>query len=456
MPQIEGINRRGFLKSAGMTALVGAVGGGSSVARAVAGERTDSTGVKYDFDEVYNRVGSDCNKWDAQIKKYGKENIEVPMGIADMDFKVAPAVTEALMKRVQHENWGYLDMPDSYIESIVNWNKRQHDIDINPDLIVHSDGVHPALLSTLKAFCPPGSKVIVQGPTYSGFYTDIKIIGCQVVENHHKLVNGRYVMDFEDLERCIDHDTHALMLCNPQNPTGNVWSREDLMTLGEICYRRRVVVLSDEVHCDFIAKGNTFTPFCALDDEKIVRNSITYQTTSKNFSLPAMNVAYMFSDNADYIEKVLATGHRQSLNTLGIVAAQAAYDDGEDWLNQAVAYIDDTMDYVESFIGSSMPLVKFVKPQGTYLGWLDVSEVVDRIGAKETAAEENKKAEEGATPVTPEIIVQRFFVEKAKVLLNTGSSYGYGGAGRMRINLATSRKLVKLALDNMASALRKI
>ena len=277
-----------------------------------------------------------------------------------------------------------------------------------------------------------------------------------MVENHHKLVDGRYVMDFEDLERCIDHDTHALMLCNPQNPTGNVWSREDLMTLGEICTRRRVVVLSDEVHCDFIAKGNTFTPFSALDNEKIVRNSITYQTTSKNFSLPAMKVAYMFSNNADYIEKVKATGHRQSLNTLGIVAAQAAYDECEDWLNQVVAYIDDTMDYVESFIGSSMPLVKFVKPQGTYLGWLDVSEVVDRIGAKETAAEENKKLEEGAQPVTPEIVVQRFFVEKAKVLLNAGSSYGYGGAGRMRMNLATSRKLVELALNNMASALQKI
>ena len=456
MLQNEGMNRRRFLKNAAMTALVGAAGGGTSLAIAADGEKNESEDVKYDFDEVYDRVGTDCIKWDAQIEKYGKENIEVPMGIADMDFRVAPAITKALMARVQHENWGYLDMPPAYVESIIRWNKRHHDIDINPDLLLHSDGVHPALLSSLKAFCPPGSKVIVQAPTYSGFFTDIRIIGCQEVENHHKLVDGRYVMDFEDLERCIDHDTHALMLCNPQNPTGNVWSREDLMTLGEICTRRRVVVLSDEVHCDFIAKGNTFTAFSSLDNEEIVRNSITFTSTSKAFSLAAMKVAYMFSTNADYIDKVKATGHRQSLNTLGVVAAQTAFDECEDWLNQVVTYIDGTMDYVESFIGSSMPLVKFVKPQGTYVAWLDVSEVVERIGAKETAAEENKNQDPASRPVTPEIIVQRFFVEKAKVHLNPGSSYGYGGAGRMRMNLATSRKLVELALNNMASALQKI
>jgi cystathionine beta-lyase len=456
MSQNEGMNRRSFLKNTGMTALAGAVGGGTSIATALEGGWSDSKDNKYDFDEIYNRVGTDCIKWDAQIEKYGKENIEVPMGIADMDFKVAPAITKALMERVQHENWGYLDMPASYIESIIRWNKRHHAIDIDPDLLVHSDGVHPALLSSLKAFCPPGSKVIVQAPTYSAFYTDIRIIGCQEVENRHKLVNGRYVMDFEDLERCIDHDTHALILCNPQNPTGNVWSREDLMTLGEICTRRRVVVLSDEVHCDFIAKGNTFTAFSSLDNEEIVKNSMTFTSTSKAFSLAAMKVAYMFSSNKDYIDRVKATGHRQSLNTLGIVAAQAAFDECEDWLNQVVAYIDGTMDYVESFIGANMPLVKFVKPQGTYLGWLDVSEVVDRIGAKETAAEENKNGDPESRPVTPEIIVQRFFVEKARVHLNPGSSYGYGGAGRMRMNLATSRKLVELALNNMAGALRKI
>ena len=455
MSQNHRLNRRAFLKNAGMTALVGAVGTGTSLASTAASATFAPQDSTYDFDEVYDRVGTDCIKWDAQIDKYGRENIAVPMGIADMDFKIAPAITRALRARIDHENYGYLSMPPSYVESIVNWNKRRKGIDINPDLLLHADGVHPAILSSLKAFCPPGSKVIVQAPTYSAFYTDIRIVGCREEENHMKLVNGRYVMDFDDLERRIDHDTNAIILCNPQNPTGNVWSREDLMRLGEICARRRVVVLSDEIHCNFVTKGNTHTPFASLDDEQIVRNSITFNSASKSFNLSAMKCAYMFSTNPDYIARVKATGHREAINTLGVVAAQAAYDESEDWLDQVVAYIDGTMDYAESFISSSMPLVNFVKPQGTYLTWPDVSGVVDKIGAKEMAAEANKDRDPSTPPMTPEMMVERYFVENAKVQMNAGSAYGFGGAGRMRMNLATSRTLAELALNNIATALRR-
>ena len=267
------------------------------------------------------------------------------------------------------------------------------------------------------------------------------------------VVNGRYAMNFYDLERSIDHDKHALILCNPQNPTGNVWSREDLMRLGDICTRRRVVVLSDEIHCDFVNRANTYTPYATLEDEAIVRNSITYKSASKSFNLSAMKVAYMFSTNADYIARIKRTGqHRQGINTLGVVAAQAAYDNGEEWQKQVVDYLDGTLDYVESFVNANMPLVKVVKPQGTYLAWLDVNEVVDRIGAKQTAADASDR--EGQ--VTPETIVQRYLVEHAHVLLNTGSSYGVGGAGHMRMNIATSRQLVALALTNMAQALAQV
>ncbi len=455
MAQHDGIDRRAFLRNAGLTALAGAVGTRASAATAPAAGAAVLQNSRYDFDEVFDRVGSDCIKWDDQIEKYGQDSIAAGMGIADMDFRTAPAITSALRKRLEHENWGYLAIPASYKESIVNWNKRRYGIDIDPDLLLHSDGVHPAILSSLRAFCPPGTKVIVQAPTYSAFYTDIRLVGCKEEENHHKLVNGRYVMDFEDLERRIDHDTNALVLCNPQNPTGNVWSRRDLMTLGEICTRRRVVVLSDEIHCDFVTKGKTFTPFSSLDDEEIVRNSITFKSVSKSFSLAAMKCAYMFSSNPDYIERVMAAGHRQSINTMGIVAAQAAYDESEDWLGQMVEYIDGTLDYVTEFIGSSMPLVSVVKPEGTYLVWLDVSEVVDRIGAKEMAEAANRH-DPSAEPVTPEIMVQRYLVDHAKVQMNAGSAYGYGGAGRMRMNIATSRKRVELALKNMAGALRQL
>ena len=446
MSHAVGLDRRAFLKNAGLTALAGA-----AVPRDLAAtEITTASG--FDFDTVYNRVGTDCVKWDRQIRNHGKDSIAVGMGIADMDFRAAPAITKALAERMRHENWGYLDTPRWYLDSIVNWNKRRYGVEINPELLLHSTGVHQGLISAIRTFSPPGSKVIVQSPVYDAFYTDITLVGCKAEENPLKLVNGRYAMDFEDLERRIGHDTNSLILCNPQNPTGNCWSREDLMRLGEICTRRRVVVLADEIHCDFVTKGNTYTPYSTLADEAIVRNSITFKSASKSFNLAAAKCAYLLSTNPDYIARVKAAGHRPDLNTLGVVACRAAYDESGDWLDQVVAYIDGTMDFVERFVSANMPLVRFVKPQGTYLAWLDVSQVVDRVDAKRLAAEANRA--DPSAKATPETVVERYFVKNAKVQINPGSNYGYGGAGRMRMNLATSRKLVELALTNMARTLK--
>jgi cystathionine beta-lyase len=431
-------------------------GATTAVASAAAGAPLEPAGGKYDFETVYDRIGTDCTKWDRQIALFGKDHIAVGMGIADMDFKVAPAVTRALVERIHHENYGYLTIPASHVQSIVNWNRRRYGLEIRPEWILHSPSVHPAILSVLRAFSPPGTKIIVQSPTYNAFYSDITAVGCKAEENPLKLVNGRYSMDFEDLERRIDNDTNTLILCNPQNPTGNCWSRDDLMTIGEICTRRRVVVLADEIHCDFVRKGERYTPYASLPNEKIVMNSITFKSASKSFNLAAMKCAYMFSSNAAYLARVKTVGgHREDINTLGMVAHRAAYDEGADWLDQLLPYIDGNMEYVESFVRANMPLVKVVKPQGTYLAWLDVSGVVDKIGAKQTAAQTNKKKEPGTADVTPETIVERYFVEHAKVQMNAGSSYGAGSAGRMRMNCGTSRKLLELALTNMASALSK-
>ena len=450
----DGINRRAFLHNAGMTALLGAVGSGTSLAGTAVASAAAPPNGKYDFDTVYNRIGTDSIRWDQQIQTYGKDNIAVGMGIADMDFRAAPAITKALAERLQHENWGYLHMPRSYTASIIDWNKRRYGVEINPDLLMLSSGVHPGLIAALQTFSPRGSKVLVQSPTYNAFFTDIDLVGCVAEENPLKLTNGRYSMDFDDLERRISHDTNTLILCNPQNPTGNCWSRDDLMRLGEICTRRRVIVLADEIHCDFVNKGQKYTPFSTLPNKDIVTNSITFKSASKSFGLAAMKCAYMFSDNPDYIARIKANGYRTETNTLGMVANRAAYEQGEDWLNQVVAYIDGNLDFAESYIAANIPLIKFVKPQGTYLAWLDVSQVVDKIGAKEAAAEANRKKDAAAKPVTPETIVERYFVKHAKVQMNAGSSYGVGGAGRMRMNVATSRKLVELALTNIASALR--
>ena len=311
MSQNDGLNRRTFLKNAGMTALVGAVGSGTSVATAAAGLAVAASNAKFDFDTPYNRFGTDSTKYDQQARVYGKENIQVGMGIADMDFRAAPSITKALTERLQHENWGYLDMGGpamkSFTEGIVSWNKRRYGVDINPDLMVITTGVHPGLIAALKTFSPPGSKVILQTPTYNGFYSDLTAAGTIEEANPLKLVNGRYSMDFEDLERRISHDTNSLILCNPQNPTGNCWSKEDLLRLGEICTRRRVVVLADEIHCDFVTKGNKYTPYASIGNKEIVNNSLTFKAASKSFGLAAMKCAWFYSDNADYV----ATGEGQ-------------------------------------------------------------------------------------------------------------------------------------------------
>ena len=442
MPQPSGVNRRAFLRTAGLTTLASTVSSGVP-ASPVAISTTQTPIARYDFDTILNRIGTNSSKWDAQIARYGRELIEVGMGTADQDFRIAPAITRALHRRIAHENYGYMSIPASYRESIVNWNKRRYGLDIAPDTILHSNGVHPAIISTLRAFCPPGSKVLLQTPSYNGFYTDIRVVGAVAEESPLRLVNGRYSMDFEDLERRIDHDTHALILCNPQNPTGNVWSREDLMQLGEICTNRRVVILSDEIHCDFVTRGNRYTPFASLDNEAIVRNSVTYKSVSKSFNLSTMKCAYMFSTNPDYLERILGTGqHRQGMNTLGIVAAEAAYNECEDWLDQLIGYIDGTHDLVDAFVQANLPHVESSKPDGTYLAWLDVSKALERLELPPPTEESSL-----------EVDFQRYLVEQAHVHINPGSSYGLGGAGRMRMNIATSRQLVQRALRNIAAAL---
>ncbi len=447
MSQRTELDRRAFLRSAGTAALAGALGTTPAGAAApVLGSAVQPDGERYDFDTVYSRIGTDSSKWDRQIARYGRDQIQVGMGTADQDFRSAPAITRALRARVEHENYGYMTIPDAYRQSIVNWNRRRYGLEIDPETIRNAAGVHPAIISTLRAFCPPRSKVLLLAPAYDGFYADIRIVDTVAEESPMRLVNGRYEIDFDDFERRIDHDVHAFLLCNPHNPTGNVWSREDLTRLGEICTRRRVVVLADEIHCDFVTAGNTYTPYATLQDAEIVRNSVTYKSVSKSFNLSAMRCAYLFSTNPDYLDRITGPGQlRQAMSTLSIVAAQAAYDECEEWLDQLVDYIDGTQTAVESFVRSSMPHVRMVKPEGTYLAWLDVSDAMRAVDVTPTAADDS---------LTPEALFQRYLVEHAHIHVNPGSSYGLGGSGRMRMNIATSRKLVELALTNMAAALQ--
>ena len=449
MSQNHELNRRSFLKGAGATAVLGAVGVRSASATQPSAVPSAPLYPTYDFDEVFDRVGTNCSKWDNPIARFG-EDIEVAMGIADMDFRAAPCVTRALAERCGHENWGYLRRPESYVQSIVDWNQRRYDLEIDPSTLALNAGVHSGIIAALQTFAPPGSRVLMTTPIYNGFYSDLRFTRTVTEDSPMRLVDGRYSIDFEDFERRARR-TNVFILCNPQNPTGNVWSAEDMIRMGEICLEHRVVMLVDEIHCDFVRSEEQYLPFASLPNREIVNNSITFKSASKSFSLSGIKVAWYFSTNRDYLERVRANT-RGGVNILGMAASQAALTEGDEWLDELRVYLDGNHDFTETYIREQMPLVKYTKAQGTYLAWLDVSEVVEKIGAESMAAEESAISE---AEVTPEEIVQRWFAENARVYLNAGSSYGTGGAGHMRMNIATTRRLVERALGNMASALAR-
>ena len=459
MSQTNGLNRRAFLRNAGLTALAGAAAGTHApvfaatekAAPAAAAAQNNGT---FDFDTIYNRFGTDSTKFDQQIRVYGKDSVQVGMGIADIDFKAAPSITNAINERVKHENWGYLDMgkwTPKMTEAVVAWNKRRYGVTIDPNSMILSNGVHPALIAALKAFSPKGSKVLLQTPTYNGFYSDLRESETKAEESPLKFVNGKFQMDFDDFERRISYDTHTFILCNPQNPTGNCWSADDLLKIGEICLKHRVIVLADEIHCDWVSKGQKYTPFASLPNKAVVDNSLTFKAASKSFGLAAHKTAWYYSTNPELLARTRQY-HRADLNTLGIVANYAAVTDGEEWLRQANDYVSGTHDMVVNYIADKIPLLKVHRAEGTYLTWLDVTGVAERIGSKKLAEDYNRTKPANMPALTPEQMVERFFVKTAKVHLNQGASYGKGGENHMRMNIGTSRKLVEIALNNMQNA----
>ena len=369
------------------------------------------------------------------------------MGIADMDFRTAPCITDALARRCEHENWGYLERPESYTQAIVEWNQRRYGLEIDPNSIELTSGVHSGLIAALRTFSPPGSSVLMNTPTYDGFYNfELRFTRTVAEESEMQVVDG--ATRSTGTTSNAAGRANVFLLCNPQNPTGNCWSEEELLRMGEICLRHRVIVLADEIHCDFVTAGNRYTPFASLPDREIVDNSLTFKGVSKSFSLAAMKAAWYFSTNLDLLERV-RSNTRVDLSTLGMEANRAALIEGDDWLDQLLPYIDANHDFVEAYLRDNVPSVRYTKAQGTYLAWLDVSELAERVGAHEMAVVESRTS---ASVVTAEQIMQRWFGNHARIYLNPGSAYGTGGTGHMRMNIATSRLLIQKALDNIAAA----
>lgn len=449
MAAINKVSRRNFIRSAGVAALAGAappLHSQSAEAPDITRHTAPANG-QFDFDKIYNRVGSNCSRWDSPARRYPDGEFKYGMGVASMDFECAPCITEALQERIQHHSWGYLSSTDPLRECIVRWAGERHGVDLDTRELTLSDGVYPGLVAALRAFVPAHSKVLLTTPVYSGFYTIARRAHAQTVDSPMQYINGRFEIDWEDLEAKMTPDVRAMIVCNPQNPTGNVWSEDDLLRIGKLCLEHNIVVLSDEIHCDVIRAGQKYTPFASLPDQAVVNNSVTFTAISKTFNLAGMKNAHYYSRNPTLLQRVNQF-HAAELSTLGVVATEAAYNHGGEWADQCNAYVDSCHSFIEGYIKEHMPTVGYTRNEGTYMTFLNFSHVMDAIGATEQAVIHGKQ--------TPEHYFQDWLVHESGVYLNPGSDYGTGGEGHMRMNTASSRVVLKQVLDAMASAVNRV
>lgn len=407
-----------------------------------------TTKQHYDFDEVLNRVGVNSIKWDGAIAKYGREKVKVPMTIADMDFKQMPEVKEAFMERIQYESYGYETVPDSYYDAIIKWNNEQYGLEIKKKWIKNSSGLTAAMSPAMRALNRTGGKVVIMTPTYSGFIKEIKNAGMRVVMSPMKKSGNRWVFDLADLENQIDNETKCLILCNPNNPTGECWTADELRALGDVCLRHDVTVLSDEIWAGSIRKDKKFTPYASLG-KKYAANSITYQSAAKLFNQPMLKTSYFFSENEKLLDAVMEKGgHHDEVNVFGIIATEVAFTKGHRWAMQMNNYVDENFEYMDEYINKQgkLPGISFIKPEGIYLAWLDCRELINKIIPNHTLASNQ----------SPEAFISEWLMENAGVQINPGGAYGNGSDGYLRMNIAVPRVHLKLALDNLNVALEQI
>ncbi|MBT3382879.1 MAG: putative C-S lyase [Prolixibacteraceae bacterium] len=387
---------------------------------------------KYNFNEIVPREGTNCIKYDAR-EWYFKTNDVLPLWVADMDFKTPDFIVEAIKKRAEHEIFGYTFRPDSYFQSIIGWMKSQHDWEIQKEWISFSPGVVSALTFAIQTFSKPGDGVVVQPPVYFPFFDCVKGTKRKMVENPLKIENGRYTFDFEDLKQKIDENTKILLLCNPQNPGGTVWTRTELEELANICHENKIMIVSDEIHSDLVFNGHKHIPIASISDE-VAQNCMVCMAPSKTFNVAGLASSMVIIPNkctfARY-EKAIGIGHLGMGNIFGSVALQASFSNGDEWLNQMLDYVWKNYLFLEDFFKTNLPKIKVMKPEATFLVWLDF-----------TAYEMNDKE------------LWKFTTEKAKVGLNNGGRFGSGGDGWLRINIGCPRSILEEALKMMGDAFR--
>ncbi len=394
--------------------------------------------MKFDFDKIVARRGTACVKWDA--KPPYEEKIDtsdvIPMWVADMDFEVAPCISKAVQERAMHPVYGYNTVPPEYYTSVVNWFSGRHGWTIDPSWIIYTTGVVPAMSAVIKGLCRPGSKVVILTPAYNCFFSAIKNNDCVLAECPLIYKDRYHYIDFELLEQiCSDPDCGLFLFCNPHNPSGRVWTEEELRRIGDICRRNNVIVVSDEIHCEIVMPGYHFIPFASLGEE-YQHNCVTMNSSSKAFNTAGLQIANIISDNPLWRRKIVRAINVNEIcdvNPFGHVALRAAYtDEGAEWLRQLNEYIAGNYKFLEDIFSAELPEFPLSIMDATYLPWVDCS----------------------ALKGMPTEEVEESLLINEKVWINAGTMYGRDGF--IRINLAAPRSLIKEGLQRVVKGLKRL
>ena len=382
--------------------------------------------MEYNFDTPPDRHGTNSYKWDSS-----DDCAMLPLWVADMDFTTCPAVIEALRKRIEHGIYGYTHVGNDYYNAVISWFSRRHALDIRKEWIIYTSGVVPAISAIIKALTHPGDKVLVQTPVYNCFFSSIRNNGCKMVSNPLVKKDNTYQINYEDLEeKAADPSVKVMLLCNPHNPAGRVWTRDELLKIGNICLRHGVTVISDEIHCELVFSPHIYTPFASIC-KGFLNNSITCVSPSKAFNLAGLQIANIIATNdivRQKIDRAINDNEVCDVNPFGITATIAAYNEGEEWLNRLLEYIWGNYTYMKEYCSTYLPDFPIITLEGTYLAWMDCSAM--RI---------------------PSHQLEELLKEKAHIWLNAGTMYGNEGEGFMRWNLACTRKTLAEALERFTA-----
>ena len=380
--------------------------------------------MTFDFDQEIHRENTNSVKFDGRQHYFGTTDVS-PLWVADMDFAVPECVTRALQERINHPVFGYTLYPDSIYQSIIDWFQRRHQWTIEREWIVFAPGVVPSLFAAAKAFAKEGEGVIVQSPVYFPFYSAVTTNNRKLVNNPLREINGRYEIDFEHLEHCAQQNAKLLLLCTPHNPVGRVWNEAELKQLLEIARRYDLTILSDDIHCDLIYSGvkHTMLGRLAQPGDKI----ITTIAPNKSFNIPGLGLSALVIPNVaerNAMKHMFESLHVGNYNPLSIAAFEAAYRGGDQWLDALMRYLEDTRDFAAEFIAREIPQIKLIKPEATYLLWLDCRDLA-----------------------MSDAQLRDFFVRECKVGMNPGTVFGEGGSGFMRMNIGTTKARILAALE---------